>query len=416
MSKISYVTRKLSQIAKITTGSTPSTGDETNFSDEGVCWVKPDNLRGLNGVSQVKQKISAKGMLSMSMVRKGSVLVNCIGDVGKIGVADIDLVTNQQINSISFNNSLVDDRYGAYMILASEDEAKSEANSVVVPILNKGNQSNIKYTFPESVELQKSIATYLDRKVSIIDKIIAAKNHTHTHLLELRQAIITDAVLGRGGVFMNYRQTNIPWIGKIPAHWQVRKIKHVANIVLGKMLQSTEKEGYQYKKYLRAQNIRWEEVSIESVNKMWFSPRELSVYRLKEGDILVSEGGEVGRAAMWRNELSECYIQNSVNRLRVNESVIDPKYLLYVVEGIGQAKVFENTVNRVSIAHLTREKLKEYSIPLPPLNEQRAIVKGIEESLRKIDKSVNGLQKSIDLLTEYRFSLISNVINGKVKV
>ncbi len=416
MSKINYVTRKLSQIAKITTGSTPSTSDGTNFSDKGVCWVKPDNLRGLNGVSQVKQKISAKGMLSMSMVRKGSVLVNCIGDVGKIGVADIDLVTNQQINSISFNNSLVDDRYGAYMILASEDEAKSEANSVVVPILNKGNQSNIKYTFPESVELQKSIATYLDRKVSIIDKIITAKNHTHTHLLELRQAIITDAVLGRGSVFMNYRQTNIPWIGKIPAHWQVRRIKHVANIVLGKMLQSTEKEGYQYKKYLRAQNIRWEEVSMESVNKMWFSPRELSVYRLKEGDILVSEGGEVGRAAMWRNELSECYIQNSVNRLRVNESVIDPKYLLYVVEGIGQAKVFENTVNRVSIAHLTREKLKEYSIPLPPLNEQRAIVKGIEESLRRIDKSVNGLQKSIDLLTEYRSSLISNVINGKVKV
>lgn len=181
MSKISYATRKLSQIAKITTGSTPSTGDETNFSDEGVCWVKPDNLRGLNGVSQVKQKISAKGMLSMSMVRKGSVLVNCIGDVGKIGVADIDLVTNQQINSISFNNSLVDDRYGAYMILASEDEAKSEANSVVVPILNKGNQSNIKYTFPESVELQKSIATYLDRKVGVIDKIITTKNHTHTH-------------------------------------------------------------------------------------------------------------------------------------------------------------------------------------------------------------------------------------------
>mgnify|MGYP000869004939 CR=1 FL=1 len=416
MSKISYVTRKLSQIAKITTGSTPSTGDETNFSDEGVCWVKPDNLRGLNGVSQVKQKISAKGMLSMSMVRKGSVLVNCIGDVGKIGVADIDLVTNQQINSISFNNSLVDDRYGAYMILASEDEAKSEANSVVVPILNKGNQSNIKYTFPESVELQKSIATYLDRKVGVIDKIITTKNHTHTHLLELRQAIITDAILGRGGVGVNYRQTNIPWIGKIPAHWQVRKIKHVANIVLGKMLQSTEKEGYQYKKYLRAQNIRWEEVSIESVNKMWFSPRELSFCRLKEGDILVSEGGEVGRAAMWRNELSECYIQNSVNRLRVSESVINPKYLLYVIEGIGQAKVFENTVNRVSIAHLTREKLKEYSIPLPPLNEQRAIVKGIEESLRKIDKSVNGLQKSIDLLTEYRSSLISNVINGKVKV
>lgn len=302
-----------------------------------------------------------------------------------------------------------------YFLKSKQSYIQDLSTGMGIPHVDGEILGNLLIDLP-GVDKQEAIAMYLDRITAVIDKIITAKNHTHTHLLELRQAIITDAVLGRGGVFMNYRQTNIPWIGKIPAHWQVRRIKHVANIVLGKMLQSTEKEGYQYKKYLRAQNIRWEEVSMESVNKMWFSPRELSVYRLKEGDILVSEGGEVGRAAMWRSELSECYIQNSVNRLRVNESVIDPKYLLYVVEGIGQAKVFENTVNRVSIAHLTREKLKEYSIPLPPLNEQRAIVKGIEESLRKIDKSVNGLQKSIDLLTEYRSSLISNVINGKVKV
>lgn len=305
--------------------------------------------------------------------------------------------------------------YAYYFLKSKQSYIQDLSTGMGIPHVDGEILGNLLIDLP-GVDKQEAIAMYLDRITAVIDKIITAKNHTHTHLLELRQAIITDAVLGRGGVFMNYRQTNIPWIGKIPAHWQVRRIKHVANIVLGKMLQSTEKEGYQYKKYLRAQNIRWEEVSMESVNKMWFSPRELSVYRLKEGDILVSEGGEVGRAAMWRSELSECYIQNSVNRLRVNESVIDPKYLLYVVEGIGQAKVFENTVNRVSIAHLTREKLKEYSIPLPPLNEQRAIVKGIEESLRKIDKSVNGLQKSIDLLTEYRFSLISNVINGKVKV
>ena len=305
--------------------------------------------------------------------------------------------------------------YAYYFLKSKQSYIQDLSTGMGIPHVDGEILGNLLIDLP-GVDKQEAIAMYLDRITAVIDKIITAKNHTHTHLLELRQAIITDAVLGRGGVFMNYRQTNIPWIGKIPAHWQVRRIKHVANIVLGKMLQSTEKEGYQYKKYLRAQNIRWEEVSMESVNKMWFSPRELSVYRLKEGDILVSEGGEVGRAAMWRNELSECYIQNSVNRLRVNESVIDPKYLLYVVEGIGQAKVFENTVNRVSIAHLTREKLKEYSIPLPPLNEQRAIVKGIEESLRRIDKSVNGLQKSIDLLTEYRSSLISNVINGKVKV
>lgn len=215
---------------------------------------------------------------------------------------------------------------------------------------------------------------------------------------------------------MNLQDTNIPWIGKIPAHWQVEKIKGVADIVLGKMLQSTEKEGYLLKPYLRAQNIRWEKVDISDVNEMWFSPNEISQYRLKKGDILVSEGGEVGRAAMWRDDLEECYIQNSVNRLRANKKKILPEYLLYVLESYGQAKVFENTVNRVSIAHLTREKLKEYAIPLPPLEEQREIVANIQQQLQKIDKADVTLQKSIGQLEEYRSSLISNVVGGKVEV
>ena len=215
---------------------------------------------------------------------------------------------------------------------------------------------------------------------------------------------------------MSLQQTNIPWIGQIPAHWQVEKIKGVADIVLGKMLQSTEKDGYVLRPYLRAQNIRREKVDVTDVNEMWFSPNEISQYRLKKDDILVSEGGEVGRAAMWHEELEECYIQNSVNRLRVNRKKILPEYLLYVLESYGQAKVFQNTVNRVSIAHLTREKLKEYAIPLPPLDEQQEIVANIQRRLSKIDEADATLQKSISQLEEYRSSLISNVVGGKVEL
>jgi type I restriction enzyme, S subunit len=182
------------------------------------------------------------------------------------------------------------------------------------------------------------------------------------------------------------------------------------------MLHSTEKECYTYKKYLRAQNIRWEKVDVSVVNEMWFSPMEIAAYRLKKYDILVSEGGEVGRAAMWNDELDECYIQNSVNRLRAKKNKILPEYLLYVLESYGKAKVFENTVNRVSIAHLTREKLKEYYISLPPLDEQRMIVADINKKLGKIDVADKALQKSIGQLEEYRTSLISSVITGKVEV
>ena len=412
MSKISYVTRKLSQIAKITTGSTPSTGDETNFSDEGVCWVKPDNLRGLNGVSQVKQKISAKGMLSMSMVRKGSVLVNCIGDVGKIGVADIDLVTNQQINSISFNNSLVDDRYGAYMILTSEDEAKSEANSVVVPILNKGNQSNIKYTFPESVELQKSIATYLDRKVSIIDKIIAAKNHTHTHLLELRQAIITDAVLGRGSVGVDYRQTNIPWIGKIPAHWQVRRIKDIADISVGWTPDTNNPD------YFNGNNT-W--VTIADMNQKYIVSSKVKISNeaidssrirlVKKGSLLYSFKLSVGKVAFAGKDL---YTNEAIAAITLNyNNEVDTSFLYYAISTYLANNANENIYGAKI---MNQDTIRNSYIAFPDINEQLKISWTLDKKVRNIDNAVSINKQSIQLLNEYRSSLISNVINGKVKV
>lgn len=412
MSKISYVTRKLSQIAKITTGSTPSTGDETNFSDEGVCWVKPDNLRGLNGVSQVKQKISAKGMLSMSMVRKGSVLVNCIGDVGKIGVADIDLVTNQQINSISFNNSLVDDRYGAYMILASEDEAKSEANSVVVPILNKSNQSNIKYTFPESVELQKSIATYLDRKVSIIDKIIATKNHTHTHLLEFRQAIITDAILGRGGVGVNYRQTNIPWIGKIPAHWQVRRIKDIADISVGWTPDTNNPD------YFNGNNT-W--VTIADMNQKYIVSSKVKISNeaidssriklVKKGSLLYSFKLSVGKVAFAGKDL---YTNEAIAAITLNyNDEVDTSFLYYAIS-IYLANNANENIYGAKI--MNQDTIRNSYVAFPDINEQLKISRTLDKKVRNIDDAMSINKQSIQLLNEYRSSLISNVINGKVKV
>ena len=354
-------------------------------------------------------------------LKKGSTIIATVRTYLK-AVAFFEKPSKEEIVSTGFavldpkNN--IDQRYLYYRVAADDFVQEVEANSVGVsyPAINPSNLGKLKLSISGTKDEQREIADYLDTKTQTLDKILSAKNHTHTHLSELRQAIITNAVLGAGGTAMNLQDTHIPWIGKIPAHWQVEKIKGVADIVLGKMLQSTEKEGYVLKPYLRAQNIRWEKVDVSGVNEMWFSPNEISQYRLKEGDILVSEGGEVGRAAMWHNELDECYIQNSVNRLRVQKKKILPEYLLYVLESYGQAKVFENTVNRVSIAHLTREKLKEYAIPLPPLDEQREIVANIQKRLSNIDKADALLQKSINQLEEYRSSLISNVVGGKVEV
>jgi len=181
------------------------------------------------------------------------------------------------------------------------------------------------------------------------------------------------------------------------------------------MLSKEEDGGYAKKPYLRAQNILWEKVDTSDVKEMWFSRGELKTFRLNKNDLLVSEGGEAGRTAIWEDELQECYIQNSVNKVALND-LCHPRFMLYLFEAYGSRGYFESIVSRVSIAHLTREKLKEVPCILPPKPEQVEIAKYLDVQTAKIDKIISIIQERIDLLQEYKKSLINNVVTGKMDV
>jgi type I restriction enzyme S subunit len=216
-----------------------------------------------------------------------------------------------------------------------------------------------------------------------------------------------------------YKDSGIEWIGEIPEHWEVKPIKYVGEIVLGKMLTPDDKGGYFRKPYLRAQNITWEKTDTEDIKEMWFSEKDLSQYRLKENDLLVSEGGEVGRTAIWQNELSECYIQNSVHKITI-KSKNNPHYYLYHFQIYGKTGYFDSIVNRVSIAHLTREKLKEIMFLAPTLSEQQTIANYLDRKTHQIDTLIENKQKQIDLLKEQRAAIINQAVtkglNSNVKL
>lgn len=205
------------------------------------------------------------------------------------------------------------------------------------------------------------------------------------------------------------KDSGVEWIGEIPESWNVKKIKHLSNIVLGKMLQNEDKGSYILRPYLRAQNITWLSVDVDDVKTMWFSPKEIIKYELQKDDLLVSEGGEVGRTAIWRNELPHCYIQNSINRVRII-SDNDPRYYLYSFFAFGKFGVFEQIVNKVSIAHLTREKLKEILFIQPAFDEQKYIADFLDEKTAVIDEVVKKKKKQIELLKEKRAALITQAV------
>lgn len=209
--------------------------------------------------------------------------------------------------------------------------------------------------------------------------------------------------------YESYKDSGIEWIGEVPEHWEIKKLKFVSEIIMGKMLTPEKKDGYILKPYLRAQNIKWFKTNPKDIKEMWFSAIELTKLRLQKGDLLVSEGGEVGRTCIWDNELNECYIQNSVHKVTLREGH-NPFYYLCLFFLYGHRGVFDSIVSRVSIAHLTGEKLKEVIFICPPAEEQLAISAFLETKISQIDSLIQKKQKMIALLEEEKTAVISEAV------
>ena len=208
--------------------------------------------------------------------------------------------------------------------------------------------------------------------------------------------------------YSEYKDSEVDWIGEIPAGWEMKKLKFISDVTLGKMLTPEDKGNYHQKSYLRSENIQIERVDISDVKEMWFSEKELDKYRLRTNDLLVNEGGDIGRTAIWLDEIDEVYIQNSVNRVRFEDN--SSVYFLFqfvLYHAIGQ---FDSIVNRVSIPHLTKEKLINVSFIVPPLQEQQEIVDYLDHKTQQIDSFIEKTNEKIEILKEQRIAIINQVV------
>lgn len=169
--------------------------------------------------------------------------------------------------------------------------------------------------------------------------------------------------------------------------WQRESVGSLFDVQLGKMLNKTAKEKTPQYPYLTNINVRWGAFDVSQLNTMFFSETEKSKFELQNGDILVCEGGEIGRCAVWDGSLTPCYYQKALHRLRSKGPIL-PRYFQVYMEHISGTKILTDFSSRTSIAHLTREKLIELPVLLPPLTEQRKIA----EVLRTWDEAIEKLE------------------------
>lgn len=176
----------------------------------------------------------------------------------------------------------------------------------------------------------------------------------------------------------------------IPAHWRIVELGDLCVHNLGKMLDRQKNEGIP-RPYLRNPNVKWFEFDLTDVKEMPIKDTERSKYILERGDVIVCEGGEAGRAAIWNEQVGEMYIQKALHRVRVGPDLHN-RYLVYVLMADAKSGHLSSYFTGTTIPHFTGQDLHRYKIPLPPLSEQKRIA----DILDKADAIRRKRQEAID--------------------
>lgn len=203
-----------------------------------------------------------------------------------------------------------------------------------------------------------------------------------------------------------YKMTEL---GPLPEEWEVVRLGEVFNVQQGKQLSSKEsKDGKIKRPFLRTSNLSWGYVNISKIDEMYFTPQEYEKLRLKSGDVLVCEGGDIGRTALYRGELEECAYQNHLHRLRPKRDNIEVEFFVFWMDhAINQRQLYTYTANRTTIPNLSGSRLKSFIFPLPPLPEQRkiaAILSTVQEAKEKTEAVISAAKSLKKSMMSYLFT------------
>ena len=414
----SWEVHKLKRFSRIETGNTPSKEDERYYEDGNFPWIRPDELKEFQPISDSNIKLNKDGKKLARKIPKNSILVCCIGSLGKIGIAGKELATNQQINSIILNEERCKFQFVKYIIFNSKKEMERIGNANVVSIVNKSQQGEISYCLPPFPQ-QTTIAKFLDKKTAEISKLIEKDKKLIELLKEKRTALINHAVTKGLDPNANMKDSGIDWIGEIPEGWEVNKIKNT-NYVKGRIgWHGLTSEEYQDEGAFLVTgtdffngHIDWS--SCHHVS--WERYKEDPYIHLKENDVLITKDGTIGKVALIEDLPDKATLNSGVFVIRPLKKKHISRFMFWILNSLVFEKFFDYVKRGATISHLYQETFERFIFPIPSLDEQKAIAEYLDKETLKIDKTIHKIQKKIKLLEEYKKSLIHHTVTGKVDV
>ncbi len=311
-------------------------------------------------------------------------------------------------------------RYLAYFFdsLEYRNQIRSEVSGIKVFSVTQAILKTSNVLLPSIIE-QTAIANYLDRKTEEIDELIADKMRLLELYEEEKRAIINQAVTKGLNPDVTMKESGIEWLGKIPVHWDIKRLRYLGQCQNG-ISKGAEYFGHGYPFLSYSDVYRNEEVPRVLLGSVESNEKEQLSYSVEEGDVFFTRTSEtaeeIGIAATCMDSIKKAVFAGFLIRFRPNDGKLSKFYSKYYFRASIHRRFFVKEMNVVTRASLSQELLKRFPVLLPSLEEQNVIADYLDEECNRIDAQIKRTQKLIDLLSEYRTALISEVVTGKIKV
>lgn len=209
--------------------------------------------------------------------------------------------------------------------------------------------------------------------------------------------------------------SGLGWLGVVPREWAILSVSSQFEVLLGKMLNQERTRGDHLRPYLRNINVQWDQINTDDLLEMDFPPHERSRYEVQAGDLLICEGGQPGRSAIWDGRIEEIYYQKALHRAR-SRGRSSVRWLFYCLRAATALDVFAVEGNTTTIGHLTGEQLRAHRFPFPDRNVQDRLVGELDAAAVAARHAQVAIKKQFELLTERRQALITAAVTGKIDV
>ena len=428
---------RLGELAEIITkGSSPS-WQGINYVDKGILFVTSENVGDeellLSKRKFLEQKFNE--IQPRSILQKGDILTNIVGaSIGRTAIFDLDIknaninqavalirLKNKQLNSyivkVLNSKTIIDQMTDNTVNTARANISLTTVENFKIPLPPLAEQKRIVAAIEKFMPLieeygkKETELKAINEKIGILTKKailqeavqgklvpqIAAEGNARDLLEEIRKEKLShglDFANAKSGKRKSKKETalagsnpcdisddEIPF--DIPENWCWCRITDIATCELGKTKDALKNKG-EMKNYLCSINIQEEGIDLSKVKQMKFEKSEYERYTVKKNDLLICEGGDAGRCAIYDRD-EPMYYQNALHRVRFFCD-LNPKFYLYVFQVYKANKILTEASKGVTIQHLTGAALKELCFPLPPLAEQKRIVAAIEKMLPLCEK------------------------------